>query len=77
MNAITYDDETMTFHNFGCKHLVCPTAEVGKATHHAQAMSLTGVQNIAEEMFDGDTSLIWFQSCTGIKNPKGHKKPVW
>ena len=76
MATITYDDETMTFHREGCKHITFGTV-MGEASNHSDAMNLEGTQNIIEEMFDGDSGYIWFQSCTGIKNPATQTKPVW
>lgn len=74
MATITYDDETMTFHREGCKHIIFGSV-MGQASTHQEAMNLEGTQDIIEEMFDGDSSLIWFQSCTGISNPAGQVKP--
>lgn len=72
--TLTYDDETMTIHRNGCNHIAFGT-EIGQASTHEEAMALPGTENIIDEMFDGESNLIWFQSCTGIKNPAGFTKP--
>ena len=76
MKTITYDDETMTFHREGCKHITFGSI-IGQAANHTEAMKLQGTQDIINDMFDGKSTLVWFQSCTGISNPAGQTKPVW
>jgi hypothetical protein len=77
MTTINFDSETMTFHRQGCNHLENDPMEVGQAKTHSEAMSLKWMQILIEETFEGDSSLVWFQPCTGIKNPAGQAKPAW
>ena len=75
MTTIGFDADSFTFHRQGCKHGREEMYIVGDATTHEEAMNLEWMQILIKETYEGDTSIIWFQPCTGIKNPAGYTKP--